>query len=587
MSAAVWRINAIDTGGRDLELSELRLWGAAAAVDAGAVLTCSHAPMSGSLANLTDGNPATTCRWAAVVAQSAGFWLQWQLPTAQDAQCARFSGPAQRGFIFNYNLGWANAGRWLWAAQGRVVWPGAGVLSAPRQNSSVFDRPESAEIAVGNSANAFSFLGASADLSTIVALVQGSETSSISLSKDGGATWLNSVPGAVTGNRGFGAVAVSADGVHIVVCGHGYDNAHGVDISHDGGATWTRAVGPARGFYGFGGCAISSNGNTIAVAAKGDAAYPIYISKDGGATWSSPTTYRLGNESPGGGCLMSANGSIIVFFSTYSANLLVSRNGGTSWATETTGLGTDTGYRSGAMSPDGEHLMLASANIGARVVVRRGASAAWTVAAPLGVLSTLLGCAMSADGSVLLATQSAACVSRDGGATWTRLGGAFAGPTYYGCAVSSDGGAAVAATSALGTRIVMGVFRDPSYSENPVRTMGAQSITFVKPGVMPPFAMRAVAAINFKDTAFAGTGRVWGTNKIETAPNVWVPCGGRVVLMHSRSKLLVRETWADPVTGAWEFKFIDAQPEYLVLAEDPEGNYRPVAANKLTAEVMA
>lgn len=583
MSASVWRINAIDTSGQDLELSELRLWGASAAVDAGAVLSCSHAPMSGTLGNLTDGNPATTCRWPAAVAQSAGFWLQWQLATPQDAQCARFSAPAQRGFIFNYNLGRVNAARWVWAIQGRVVWPGAGVLSALRQKSSVFDKPESVEIAVANTANAFTFMGASGDLNTLVALVQGSSTSSISLSKDGGATWSNSVPGAVAGDRGFGAVAVSTDGMHIVVCGHGYDNVHGVDISHDGGTTWTRAVGPARGFYGFGGCAISADGNTIVVGAKGTDPYSIYLSKDGGATWSSPAAYRMGNESPGGGCLMSANGSIIIFFSTATANLLVSRNGGTSWATETTGLGTDTGYRSGAISADGETVMLASANVAGRVSVRRGVGSSWAVGAPVNVAASLLGCAMSADGSVLLAAQSAAYMSRDGGVSWTRMGGAFAGPSFYGCVVSSDGVSLAATTATGGSRLVMGLFRDPSYVENPVRTIGARSVLFAKPGAIPPFVMREVAAINFKDTAFAGNGRVWGTVARKNTPTN-VPMQRRVRLHRSRDGLLVRETWSKP-DGSYEFKGIDPLYEYDVIAWDHERSYRSVVANNLTPEV--
>ena len=83
MTATLWRINAINTEGNDLELSALQLWdGGTAAVDAGAVLTCSHAPIAGALANLRDADPLTTCRWPAAVVQSAGFWLQWEFPSA-------------------------------------------------------------------------------------------------------------------------------------------------------------------------------------------------------------------------------------------------------------------------------------------------------------------------------------------------------------------------------------------------------------------------------------------------------------------------------------------------------------------------
>ena len=60
-----------------------------------------------------------------------------------------------------------------------------------------------------------------------------------------------------------------------------------------------------------------------------------------------------------------------------------------------------------------------------------------------------------------------------------------------------------------------------------------------------------------------------------------------MVLLHQRSKLPVRETWSDPVTGYFEFRGIDTNQQFLTLAEDVDGNFRPVAANRLTPEVLA
>lgn len=57
------------------------------------------------------------------------------------------------------------------------------------------------------------------------------------------------------------------------------------------------------------------------------------------------------------------------------------------------------------------------------------------------------------------------------------------------------------------------------------------------------------------------------------------------MLLHQRSKLLVRETWSDPATGAFEFAGIDTRQEFLALAEDAAGNFRPVAASRLVPEV--
>ncbi|MDR0216732.1 MAG: hypothetical protein LBJ15_22380 [Comamonas sp.] len=84
MAATTWRMTGIDTFGGDLELSELRLWGAAEALDVGAMLTCSHAPMAGALESLRDGDPATSCRWSLADVRSPGFFIQWVMQAAVD-----------------------------------------------------------------------------------------------------------------------------------------------------------------------------------------------------------------------------------------------------------------------------------------------------------------------------------------------------------------------------------------------------------------------------------------------------------------------------------------------------------------------
>ncbi|GAD22356.1 LamG-like jellyroll fold domain-containing protein [Acidovorax sp. MR-S7] len=88
-----------------------------------------------------------------------------------------------------------------------------------------------------------------------------------------------------------------------------------------------------------------------------------------------------------------------------------------------------------------------------------------------------------------------------------------------------------------------------------------------------------------RDVEHGGAGRIWGTNEIQISGTQRMPTGGRVVLLHQRSKLPVRETWADPGTGAWAFEGLDTRQDFIALAEDLAGNYRPVAANRLTPEV--
>ena len=87
-----------------------------------------------------------------------------------------------------------------------------------------------------------------------------------------------------------------------------------------------------------------------------------------------------------------------------------------------------------------------------------------------------------------------------------------------------------------------------------------------------------------RDAEFGGIGTIYGTTKTKGTPNL--PTKARVVLLHQHSKLPVRETWSDPVTGYFEFRGIDTNQQFLTLAEDEAGNFRPVAANRLTPEVL-
>ena len=87
-----------------------------------------------------------------------------------------------------------------------------------------------------------------------------------------------------------------------------------------------------------------------------------------------------------------------------------------------------------------------------------------------------------------------------------------------------------------------------------------------------------------RDVEHGGPGTIYGTTKTKGTPNL--PTKARVVLLHQRSKLPVRETWSDPATGAFAFAGIDTAQQFLTLAEDAAGNFRPVAANLLTPEVL-
>ena len=103
--------------------------------------------------------------------------------------------------------------------------------------------------------------------------------------------------------------------------------------------------------------------------------------------------------------------------------------------------------------------------------------------------------------------------------------------------------------------------------------------------VPPHSAASAPPLLLARDVEYGGLGTVYGTTKTKGTPNL--PTKARVVLLHQRSKLPVRETWSDPTTGYFEFRGIDTNQQFLTLAEDAEGHFRAVAANRLTPEVLA
>lgn len=84
MASTDFRLTGLDARGADLTLSTLELHGAGGRLDAGAVITSSHAPIAGALSALGDGDLLTSCTFAAADVASPGFWIGIQLPVAQE-----------------------------------------------------------------------------------------------------------------------------------------------------------------------------------------------------------------------------------------------------------------------------------------------------------------------------------------------------------------------------------------------------------------------------------------------------------------------------------------------------------------------
>ncbi len=83
-----------------------------------------------------------------------------------------------------------------------------------------------------------------------------------------------------------------------------------------------------------------------------------------------------------------------------------------------------------------------------------------------------------------------------------------------------------------------------------------------------------------------GDGIISGTVKRKDTP-ANIALKRRVRLYRERDGMLVRETWSDPVTGAYTFVGLPRAERYTALAYDYEHNFRAVAADNLAPEGAA
>lgn len=86
-----------------------------------------------------------------------------------------------------------------------------------------------------------------------------------------------------------------------------------------------------------------------------------------------------------------------------------------------------------------------------------------------------------------------------------------------------------------------------------------------------------------RDAEDGGAYTVFGTVGIDSTPDIMVH--RRVRLFCRISGRLVRETWSDPVTGAYRFDGIRIGP-WLVIAHDYTGSYNAVVADNRLGDPM-
>jgi hypothetical protein len=79
-----------------------------------------------------------------------------------------------------------------------------------------------------------------------------------------------------------------------------------------------------------------------------------------------------------------------------------------------------------------------------------------------------------------------------------------------------------------------------------------------------------------------GIGRIQGT--VKNTPNT--PVYRKVRLHREIDGLLMRELWSDPVTGAYDFRYVDELQKYTVLSYDHTGTYNGVIGAAIVPELM-
>jgi hypothetical protein len=83
-----------------------------------------------------------------------------------------------------------------------------------------------------------------------------------------------------------------------------------------------------------------------------------------------------------------------------------------------------------------------------------------------------------------------------------------------------------------------------------------------------------------RDMQYGGDGTITGTVKVKGTPTN-VPVARKVRLVRDVDAACIRETWSDPVSGAYTFAEIDRTVSYTVLSYDYTENFRAVVADRV------
>lgn len=115
-------------------------------------------------------------------------------------------------------------------------------------------------------------------------------------------------------------------------------------------------------------------------------------------------------------------------------------------------------------------------------------------------------------------------------------------------------------------------------------TLGISAHGAYTAGPQSPIAADAVSAAfgarKVRDMQYGGDGTITGSVKVAGTPSN-VPVSRKVRLIRDVDAICIRETWSDPVTGAYTFADIERSVSYTVLSYDYTESFRAVVADRV------
>lgn len=599
-AARYWRIVGIETfAGGDLELSEVALYESATRVDGSATVSAVFAPISGSLADLGDTDFNSSVRWDGENVRRSGFAIVFDFGADKDISNVGLAGPSQAAFAHKVEVQASSDGvDWLtvFATPVASKWPGASAFFNLDAEFTKIEFPGFVAV-TGTSWGAFEFV---------------SETKVTRLPTDG-----------ATAPDGVQIFAISPDANTVITRSLNYP---WTDVFRRVGKSFfrqpTRPADPDNApiFFEF-----SPDGTHLAVGHSGASRVNIYRHVDGVftklASITSPPSFEItvGRYSPDGEHLaVAGSGGIAVYKRTGDTYAPVS--GGID--VQPNGLAAShMGY-----SPDGLLAVGFGGQSTAAFWVYERSGDAYTKVADTPLFNEdCRGLAFSPDGSkfastgyVYNATVHLYARSGVGGKTFSQVYTTISDTQWARIAFSPSGAYLLADTGASGTDgavfkvnadsltkllsandIGAGIAKGAwlpwaqyspglvptNFDSTPLRVGTPAPPTILGEDVTGSTQPVTIAPPSQFDVYDGGRGRIVGTVKEKNTP-ANTPLMRRVVLLAMPGSRATRETWSDPVTGAYEFNEVAMDRVYTVVSYDHTGIYRGVVADNLTPELM-